>query len=183
MFKKTIEFHDFDGNPQSKDFYFHISKADYIAMAADGDEMRTRLDRIMAAANGAAILQEFRELIKIACGVRTDDGLRFLKDPEAQSMLLDSPAFDELLMELATDAGAAAEFVKQLLPEKMQKEMIDRLKASGQQVPDPFAEPKDGRPAWQKEHRFPTDQELHEMSKEEMAQAMRWRLENNKIAE
>jgi hypothetical protein len=182
MFKKTIKFEDFDGNEQSKDFYFHISKADLIAMASGGDEMQARLERIMAAKNGAGILKEFRDLIKIACGVRSEDGQRFVKDPEAQSTLLDSPAFDELLMELATDANASAEFVRQLLPEKMQKEMLDKLKENQApaQIPDPFADKEDGRPAYQREHRLPTNAEVREMSADELAAAWRWREENDR---
>lgn len=173
MFKKTISFEDFNGNQKKHDFYFHISKAELLEMASAGDAMQKRLQRIIAAKDGSAILQEFRDLIKLSVGVRSEDGQRFIKDAEAQSTLFDSPAFDELLMELATDAHASAEFVKQLIPEKMQKAMLDKLQES-QGAPDPFADKEDDRPAYQREHRHPTDSELHEMSKKEMAEAMSW---------
>jgi hypothetical protein len=181
MFKKTVEFEDFDGNKQTKDFYFHISKADLLAMAANGDEMQARIERITKALDGAAILQEFRELIKLAVGVRSEDGQRFTKDAAAQSTLLDSPAFDELLMELATDAGASVEFVQQLIPEKMQKELAAQLKKNQSAEPliiDPLADKVDNRPAYQKEHRHPTHVEFDAMNKEEMADAYAWSQRN-----
>ena len=172
MFKKTISFEDFDGNPQARDFYFHISKAELLSLAANGEDMQERIRRITEAKDGAAILHEFRELIKLSVGVRSEDGQRFIKDEAAQSTLLDSPAFDELLMELATNADASVDFVTQLIPEKMQKEMLAQMKKSG---PDPFADKEDPRPAYQKEHRQPTQQELTSMSKDELVQAIAWR--------
>ena len=178
MFKKTIKFEDFDGNEQTEDFYFHISKTEFLAMAADGDDMKKRIERIVAEKDGKKIIHEFRELIKLSVGVRSEDGKRFLKDEVSQSTMIDSPAFDELVMELATSAGAASEFVSNLLPEKMQKEMLEQLKKSD--AADPLAEPEDTRPAYQKESRHPTDKELGEMTKPEMAAAMAWLQQRNK---
>jgi hypothetical protein len=180
MFKKTISFEDFDGNTQTKDFYFHVSKAELLSLAAGGEDMQDRIKRITDAKDGAAILKEFRELIKLSVGVRSEDGQRFLKDAAAQSTLLDSPAFDELLMELATNANASVEFVKQLIPEKMQKQMLAQMKKSDE-TPDPFADKEDLRPAYQKEHRHPRQNELQAMNKEELAAAFAWAQRNQVV--
>ncbi|HKU51957.1 MAG TPA: hypothetical protein VJQ25_05790 [Nitrospira sp.] len=167
MFKKTVEFEDLDGNKQSKDFYFHISKAELLELASSADDMQARIKRIIEANDGGAILKELRDLIKMAVGVRSEDGQRFIKDESAQSTLLDSPAFDELLMELATSADASADFVRQLIPEKMQREMQEQLKKN---VPADT----DNRPAYLKENRNPTEVELQQMSREQLVAAMAW---------
>lgn len=167
MFKKTVEFEDLDGNKQARDFYFHISKAELLELASSADDMQARIKRIIEANDGAAILKELRDLIKMAVGVRSEDGQRFIKDEAAQSTLLDSPAFDELLMELATSADASADFVRQLIPEKMQKEMQEQLKKNAPAGADE-------RPAYIKENRNPTDAELQSMSREEIVTAMAW---------
>lgn len=179
MFKKTIGFKDFNGDNQSQDFYFHMSKAELLAMAADNSAMANRIQRIIDSKDGRAILQEFRELIEMSVGVRSEDGSRFIKNTAAKSALMDSPAYDELLMELATNAEAAAEFVRQLVPEQMQEEMRKQMeKAKGPEKDvDPFAQPAadDPRPIWLKEERNPTEQELMGMSKEELQLAFRLR--------
>jgi len=178
MFKKTITFTDFNDQKQTQDFYFHFSKSDLVALASDGTTMMERIERIMKANDGRAILNEFRAIVSQACGVRSEDGARFIKSPEAQSVLMDSPAFDELLMELATNAEASAEFVRQLIPEKLQNEVMEQLKNSKGgtvEVPDPFRETVDNRPAWMKEHRNPTQDELMAMSPEELRLAFRYR--------
>lgn len=179
MFKKTITYTDFNGKERVEDFYFHLSKAELLAMASGGNEMVQRLQRIIDSQNGRAILEEFRELIREAAGTRSEDGSRFLKTPEAKSMLMDSPAFDELLMELSTNAEASAAFVRELIPEKMQLELKAQMEkglAQSQPPLDPFKQPEDNRPAWMKENRIPTDEELRHMSHDEMLQAFRHRL-------
>jgi hypothetical protein len=170
LFKKTIEYTDFNDNKTSKDFYFHMSKAELLAMAADNGDMMNRIQRIIDAKDGRAILKEFRDLIEMSVGVRSKDG-------EAKSQLLDSPAYDELLMELATNANASAEFVRQLIPEEMQEQMRNQLAAQKQdETPNPFAKQEDNRPAWMKEHRNPTHSELKMMDLEEMRLAFQNRI-------
>lgn len=184
MFKKTIEFEDFNGEKTSQDFYFHISQVEAAAMAHGADAFQKRIKRIEAAKDGLAILEEFRAIVKLSCGVRSEDGKRFIKTPEAQSELLDSPAFDVLVMEMCTDAEKMTAFVNQLFPEKMQKEMIEKYGNKG-----PFAETDnrthsneltDNRPAYQKEDRKPTKEEQLAMSKEELAAAMEWYMNKNR---
>lgn len=170
MFSKRIEFEDFNGVKTSKVFYFHISKAEFLAMTGDNKDMEARIQRIIASQDIKGVLEEFRALIKMSAGIRSEDGQRFIKTPEAQSELFDSPAYDELLMEVCTKADASAEFVRQLIPEKMQKEMQAQIK--GDKTPDPFAEKEDNRPLWVREHRQPRTDELTSMSKEELVYAM-----------
>lgn len=179
MFTKTIEYTDFNGQKTSKVFYFHMSKAELLEMAAGGNEMMARIQRIIDSKDGKAILKEFREIIWASAGIRSEDGQRFIKDSAAKGLLFESPAYDELLMELSTNADAAAEFIRNLIPEKMQKDMQDQLKKqSGVEAPDPFKAPAedDPRPAWLKENRNPTQQELMGMSREEMQLAFQQRI-------
>lgn len=171
MFKKTIKFTDFNGEEQTKDFYFHMSKAELLSMTAQGDEMTARLKRIIATQDGGEILKEFRALVQMACGIRSEDGQRFIKTPEAQSELLDSPAYDELLFELCTEANASVDFVTKLIPQKMQ----DEMKAQLQKQQNVVELPEDKIPAWIREDRNPTQTELQAMTPEELQLAFQRR--------
>lgn len=172
MFKKTLKFVDFNDQEQTKDFYFHISKAEVMALSAEGKaSMQERIKRITAAQDGLAILNEFREIIKLSVGVRSEDGSRFIKDADAQSQLLDSPALDVLLMELVTTDNGAVEFVQQLIPEKMQKEILEAAQKNGTPTVSAQDTPE---PLYQKENRRPTDSELRNMSQPELMEAFRW---------
>lgn len=176
MFKKTIKFENFLGVEVERDFYFHLSKTELLAMANDGDDFQKRIERIQVTKDVAGIVNEFRALVKLSVGIRSEDGERFIKDAAAQSMLLDSPAFDELLFGLVTEPNAAVDFVKQLIPEKLQKQLEEEMKKAGNNVPDPFKSPDDKKPDWVKENREPTRLELQRMSTTELQEAFRARL-------
>ena len=176
MFSKKIKFKDFNGNEKEKEFYFHLSKTELAVLSAGSDDMKARLDRMIKAKDNVAILNELRDLIKLSVGVRSEDGERFIKDAEAQSQLLDSPAYDELLFELFVGTNAN-EFFMQLVPPEMQKELEELVAKQGG---DPFKEPEDTRPAYQKENRKPTDAEQRAMTRAELAEAWKWTEARNK---
>lgn len=177
MFKRTIKFETLDGEEKTREFYFHISKSELMAMANDADSMQERIKRIQATNDVRAVIEEFRSLIRMSVGIRSEDGERFIKTPEAQSYLLDSPAFDELLFDLISKPDAAVEFIKQLVPQKLQDDLQKELEKQ-KAVADPLREPSDPRPNYQVEHRKPTPTELQKMTKEELQEAWSWTIEN-----
>lgn len=168
MFKKTITYTNFDDVEVTKDFYFHLTKTELIEMTLD-DSMRDRIKRITETQDKLGILKEYKALVRLAIGVRSEDGETFIKDEKTQELLMSSPAFDELLLELMINADAGVGFIRQLIPEKMQEKLRAELEKAKAAQPDA----EDGRPAWQRERRAPTDKELQKMSRPEMAKAMR----------
>ncbi len=172
MFSKTIEFEDFNGNQKTQEFFFHMSKAELMEMAAEGNELMDRLQRIIDTKDIKGILVEVRAIVASACGVRSEDGSRFLKTPEAKSVLLDSPAYDELLLHLCGDANAMTDFVDKLLPAKLREQMLSRLQSNDGEAAV-VKLPEDNRPDWLKEGRTPTHAELIKASPEELQMAFR----------
>lgn len=180
MFKKVITYFDYDGNKQTETFYFHMSKTDLIEMAAGGD-LQERLERIIGTKDNQAIFRQFKDLVRMAAGRRMPGGKIFDKSPEAKAELMDSPAFDELVLELCTSPTAASEFVKNLIPEQMQKELQERLSiAEETDDKDPFVTVegnKDERPAWEREDRDPTEDEVVRMPSAELQRAFKRRIQ------
>lgn len=176
MFKKTIKYEDFNGVQQEKDFYFHLSKTELLEMAA-GD-MQDHISRIIITQNPKEVLHEMRNIVLMAVGRRSEDGSEFIKDGQSKSALVNSGAYDELLMELATQADSAAEFIRNLLPTQMQASMTEAIKnmaVPAQQVvtlPDEKDE-EDKRPQWLKEGRPPSERELMDSPKEFLTEAFR----------
>jgi hypothetical protein len=193
MFSKTIKYKNFADEDCLQEFYFHLGKAEIIELGVAN--IHGRLQRIKNTQNGPEILKEIRELVRMAAGIRSDDGKRFIKDSEAKSALFDSNAYDELLFELATDAESASEFVNKLFPQDLLNEMIKHMK--GEEKPtvvdgttvslDERHEKmrfrdaldaqqqaaEDNSPAWIREKRKPTKAELMRMPREEMFEAFR----------
>lgn len=118
MLKKTISFTDFDGNQRTEDFYFNLTKAEVteMEMTVEGG-LGKKLERIIQEQNIEKILQEFKEIIRKAYGVKSPDGRRFVKNQEVFEAFEQTEAYSELFMELATNAEAATEFVNGIIPQ------------------------------------------------------------------
>ena len=79
-------------------------------------EAAEMIKRIIDAQDGPAIIKVFKELILKAYGVKSPDGKRFIKSEELFTEFSQTEAYSNLFMELSTDADAASEFIKGIMP-------------------------------------------------------------------
>ena len=120
MLKKTIDYEDYNGNKVSESFYFHLSKPELIELEVDYDKgLAAEITKIVETDNNKELIAIFKRIIALSYGVKSADGKRFSKSDDIREEFLESPAYVELFMELASDADAAAEFIKGLMPADM----------------------------------------------------------------
>lgn len=118
MLKKTIKFTDYDGNPREEDFYFNLTKAELSIMEMSHvGGFRKKMERIIKAQDGPALIEAFQDIIQTAYGVKSDDGRRFIKSPELFEEFKQTEAYSELIMELLGSEKGAAEFIAQVMPQ------------------------------------------------------------------
>lgn len=117
MLKKTITYTDFDGEERTETFLFNLTKAEVaeLELGTEGG-LASKLQRIVAAKDRHEIIRYFKEILLMAYGEKSDDGRRFIKSPEIRKAFSETMAYSELFTELATDAAAAADFIKGILP-------------------------------------------------------------------
>jgi hypothetical protein len=124
MIKETITYTDYNGVERKEDFYFNLTKAEIMEM-----EMSTKgglaemIQRIVAAQDQPAIIKIFKDLIIKAYGVKSPDGKRFIKNEEVVNEFVQTEAFSQMFMKLATDSDAAAKFVNGIVPADMAKQI------------------------------------------------------------
>ena len=124
MIKETITYTDYNGVERKEDFYFNLTKAEIMEM-----EMSTKgglaemIQRIVAAQDQPAIIKIFKDLIIKAYGVKSADGKRFIKNDEVVEEFVQTEAFSQLFMKLATDSDAASKFVNGIVPADMAKQL------------------------------------------------------------
>ena len=117
MIKETITYVDYNGNTRTEDFYFNLTKAEVMEM-----EMSTKgglaemIQRVVQAQDQPPIIKIFKDLIVKAYGVKSPDGKRFMKDKEYVDEFIQTEAFSELFMKLATNADAASKFINGIVP-------------------------------------------------------------------
>ena len=86
------------------------------------------IQRVVAAQDQPAIIKIFEDLIQAAYGEKTPDGKGFRKSKEITAAFVETEAYSELFMKLATDADAAARFVNGIIPADLAKKVEEANK-------------------------------------------------------
>jgi hypothetical protein len=168
MLKKTITFEDFDGNEVTDTFYFNLTKAELVELEVSSKGgFAEMLKRIVASKDGQEIIDNFKKIILMAYGEKSDDGRRFIKNQELRDAFQQTNAFSELFMSLATDADVAAEFMKGVVP-------ADLLESDQPQIPGLVTgkaePPEDVTKAYVEDKK-----DFSQMSKEELVEELKRR--------
>lgn len=144
MLKKTVTFINFDGVQETQDLYFHFSKAEILEMHANG--LANTLDSVVTEAkktdsrNAEDLVKLFKRLMGMAYGERSPDGRGFKKSEEISAYFLNSPAFDELFMELVEGGvGDIIDFVSRMFPPDMTQSVVTEAQKQGFTVNIPDA--------------------------------------------
>jgi hypothetical protein len=132
MLKRDITYENFNGVKETETFYFNLTRTEIVELELSYDGgLEVSIQRIIDAQNVKALITEFKRIVLLAYGVRSEDGKRFMKSDELREAFSQTAAYDALFMELATDDNAAAIFIKGIIPSDMSKE-IDKIE--GQQT-------------------------------------------------
>ena len=125
MLKKNIKYVDYDGNDRAEDFYFNLNKAEIVELelGTTGGLTKT-LEKIVQEKDNKRIVEYFKAIILKAYGEKSADGRRFIKSQELRDSFEQTEAYSELLMELSSNAKAAADFISGIVP----KEAADAAK-------------------------------------------------------
>ncbi len=123
MIKKTITYEDYNGVERTEDFHFNLTKAEIMEMElSTTGGFAEMITNIINAKDQPALIKIFKEFICKAYGKKSADGRRFMKSEDILAEFVETEAFSQLYMELATNAEKAAEFVNGVAPAEVQKQ-------------------------------------------------------------
>ena len=137
MFKKEIEYQDFNGQQRKEMFYFNLSKAELMEMELSTQAgMEEMIKMLIATKDNAKIVQTFKDLILRSYGIKSEDGTRFIKTPELREAFEQSNAYSELFMEILSNTDAQVSFINGVIngvnvPEMKEEDAIAKLKELG----------------------------------------------------
>lgn len=131
MLKKEITYTDYNGVERTETHYFNLSKAELLDMElfTEGGYVNM-LERVVKENDQIAIIKLFKELVMKSYGKKSEDGRRFVKSQELLDEFVQSEAFSEFYMELATDANAASEFANGIMPADL-REQVEKVAPEG----------------------------------------------------
>lgn len=120
MLSKTIKFEDWDGVEREEVHYFNLSESELMEMEMSTPGGFANSMRAMISMKDAPkLMSTFKMLILKSYGEKSADGRRFVKSEELSREFSQTPAYDQLFMELVTDADKASAFVNGIVPKKL----------------------------------------------------------------
>lgn len=123
MIKKTITFEDYNGNQRTEDAYFNLTKTELVRMdVANVGGLHEYMQNAIDKKDAKSILEVFEMFVSKSYGIKTEDGLSFMKNPELTEKFMNSAAYDALLMELITNQDKAEAFLKGIVPKDLNVE-------------------------------------------------------------
>lgn len=123
MFKRTIEYENYNGVTIKEDFYFNLTNSEIIMMETEEEGgLAEKLQVIINKKDGRYIMKTFRDLLLRSYGEKSADGRRFVKSEEISKSFSETPAFDIIFEELM-DPDKALEFVNALIPKKYREQV------------------------------------------------------------
>lgn len=124
MLKREITYEDFNGDTVTDVFYFNISKPELIELEVEVDQgFSSWIETIIEAKDHKTLLQQFKRIVLMAYGKKSEDGKRFVKNDQLREEFSQTAAYSALFMELATNDNAAADFLIAVLPKDMKGEL------------------------------------------------------------
>lgn len=145
MIKRTITYKDFDGNPITEDFFFHMMEADFVDLDFKYEEfggLRGYLTQLVKDiqdkgenAPKRPMYEFLKEMISVSVGKRI--GNRFDRSQEVKDRFFQTGAYSGFLMDLLNDPEGIPTFIDGVTPEvsaDKRKEAIAQLKADGVNV-------------------------------------------------
>ena len=133
MRKETRSYIDWDGNERTEDFYFNLSRAECISLNnKTPGGLGSVLEKIVNANDTGTIQSTFEDLLGRSFGVKSDDGRRLMKgkNQEYFQAFAETPAYDDLMCDLISIPGYAAEFFNDVIPTEQIKDLVGKIEAN-----------------------------------------------------
>lgn len=123
MIKLTETYTDYNGVVRTEDFYFHFTKAELLKMEMGvKGGLAEMVKRAAQTQDAPVIIGVFEDLVAKSYGVKTPDGRGFDKDPKVVKEFLQTEAYSQIFMRLATNDEEAAKFVNGVVPADMREQ-------------------------------------------------------------
>lgn len=124
MYKKTITYEDYNGTTRTEDFYFNLSKAELLELELSTEGgYEQLLSKIIKTKDQVKLIKIFKDLILMTYGEKSPDGRKFIKSEELRQDFMQTEAYSDLFLLLASDDKEAAAFVNGIIPQSLRDQI------------------------------------------------------------
>lgn len=120
MYKKTITYTDYNDEERTESFYFAMNEVELTEMQTSVEGGYGEMIKKFAdTEDSAALIGVLKDLILKSYGIKSEDGRKFVKDPEITKEFTQTAAYGAIYMDLATNEKAMSDFINGIIPAKL----------------------------------------------------------------
>lgn len=148
MFSRTFEYKGYDGEMRKETWWFNLSETElYKLELGTVGGVNGMMNRMLREEQPDKIVDMFEKIILTSVGERSADGRRFLKKPrpgmpwgEVAEDFRETPAYDQLFIELVSDGTKVSDFLKGAIPEELAIKLAQAEKEKAAAEAQPVAQ-------------------------------------------
>jgi len=147
MIKETVQYTDYNDVNRTEVLYFNINQSELM----DNLDLRDQLEKIQASLEGPErelttdevqqILNLVKRMMRLAYGVRSEDGLTFDKDEDGENKIWkrfkNSAVYDAFLMSLFKNPEKAFQFLVSVMPKDLMEQARREMGENVVELPQP----------------------------------------------
>lgn len=113
MIKKIIKYTDFNGNENEEVVYFNLNKVECTKLqVSKAGGLKEYIEEVVKSGDEKAMIELFDTVLLTSYGIKSDDGKRFIKSEQLKQEFMQSPAYEAIFMQIATNVAEADAFMK-----------------------------------------------------------------------
>ena len=132
MIKKTITSEDFYGEERTKDYYFHMNQVEFTKLNGEiPGGIEKRMQKIIEDKDEDALLRIIDLIVSRSYGEfdADDDFVKIGRTGRPlYEKFVNTDAYDNLIKELIQGENAVVEFLKGVMPKKIQDQLDEKIK-------------------------------------------------------
>lgn len=130
MFKKTVNYTDYEGQPASTVCYFHLNKFEWLELETyTKGGLIENLQHALESNNAKKTIDLLKKIILRAYGEKNPETGAFEKDDDRAIRFSKTEVFSELFYELAYNEEKSKEFFLGLIPPEVREKALAQLEA------------------------------------------------------
>lgn len=115
MLHKKVNYTNYNGEVVNEDVYFNLTSVELVRLEAKyGQSIPDKIKEVTEANDYRGIISLFEDLLLTAYGVKSEDGRRFVKDPQVTKEFGDSIAYAEIFEQIILNPEAAKELGEEI---------------------------------------------------------------------
>ena len=115
MLHKKVTYTNYNGEVVNEDVYFNLTSIELVRLEAKYEmSIPDKIKEVTESKDFRGIISLFEDLLLTAYGVKSEDGRRFVKDPQVTKEFGDSIAYAEIFEQIILNPDAAKELGEEI---------------------------------------------------------------------